>query len=408
MAPDIYETIQPELTPFEQAWVDLDREVRVLHYLQRVDVLSGIGDYGVLLLGLGDGKALDKPAAGIDSNGLPNGKGKNRLFYLRAFDRSRVRILELDRDPRSFRYGQPTMYLIKFSSNSETSREVESSLNEVKERKVHWTRIIHVADNRMSEEIFGLPRMEPVWNRLVDILKVAGGSAEMFWKGAFPGYSFEMMEDMGLVEFDKDSIREEFANYSNGLQRYMALEGVTAKPLPVQVADPESHIRTQILLISITLGVPARVLMGSEIGSLASAQDTKRWNERIARRQNDYVTPLLLRPFIDRLMALGVLPTAKYNVFWPDLNTPTELEKGAVAMKIAQTMSAYTTGAVARLMHPVDFMMKVLGCSNEEAEMYWKRAQELPKTSLLVQPEPPTPNTQVGGKARSKKSTVAT
>ena len=56
--PDIYEIEDPtEKTPFEVAWMRLSQSswINPLHYLHRVDVLSGIGRYGVLLIGTDDG-----------------------------------------------------------------------------------------------------------------------------------------------------------------------------------------------------------------------------------------------------------------------------------------------------------------------------------------------------------------
>ena len=47
-------------------------------------------------------------------------------------------------------------------------------------------------------------------------------------------------------------------------------------------------------------------------------------------RQEGYLTPFVIRPFVDRLIALGVLPTPEegYIVFWPDLGTQTGAGEG--------------------------------------------------------------------------------
>lgn len=406
--PEVYESVEHRSTEFEKAWKDLVDTKNFLWYLQQVDILSGIGSFGVLLLGIDDGQTLETPVKGIDlKTGLGNGKEKkSQLLYCRAFDERYVTIDKFEDDLTSPRYGMPVMYTIKFTDPS-TYATGETKTTTTIDKKVHWTRIIHVADNLISSEVIGVPRMKPVWNRLQDILKTAGGSAEMFWKGAFPGISFETLPDIAPGELDVESIKDEFAKYSNGLQRFLALNGVTAKSLPVQVADPTPHINMQIMLIAIRMGVPARVLMGSEVGALASAQDTKRWNERLAKRQNEYLTPRLVRLVVDRLMAIGVLPKVKmYIVEWPDMNVPTSIEKGTVAMKKTQAMSAYTSGGVSDLIAPEDYLIRVLELPTEEAKTIVKKAKEFKKQNggmPLGMPKTPQVNPETGGKPSSKK-----
>jgi hypothetical protein len=62
--PVIYDYEQPQESPFEQAWALLQEKHNILAYMERVDVLSGIGSYGVMLLGVSDGKELYEPIDG--------------------------------------------------------------------------------------------------------------------------------------------------------------------------------------------------------------------------------------------------------------------------------------------------------------------------------------------------------
>lgn len=407
--PDIFETMKSAESVFEKTWNKLAKKLNIYWYLQQVDILSGIGSYGVLFFGLDDGKAFSEPVAGVDlTTGERSEKATkaHKLLYLRAFDQRYIKIDELEKSVHSPRYGLPTMYTISFADPSATSEGTDAPQS--KDLKVHWTRLLHVADNLMSSELLGIPRMKPVWKRLLDIKKVAGGSAEMFWKGAFPGISFETMPDIGVGELDVESLRAEFTKYSNGLQRYLALNGVTAKPMPVQNVDPTAHINAQILLIAIRLGVPARVLMGSEVGSLASAQDTKRWNERLAKRQTEYLTPRVAEPCIQRLTAYGVLPAVEeLNILWPDMNVPTSLEKGTVAMKKTQAMAAYAGSAVSELIGPEDYLTRILEMTTEEAKIVVKNAEAFKKKNKgkpLGMQAAPAKNTEIGGKPSSKKA----
>lgn len=309
--PDIYETEDQEETEFEIALQELNERTHLLHFLARIDEMSGIGHFGVLLLGFDDGKPLNEAIGSVDkkTGDLVPGKAQHRLVFVRAFDESLVTVGGVEADIKSPRYGQPTLYNIQLMDPAlQTQLGATVPTQSV---VVHWSRVIHVADNRMSSEVYGVPRMQCVWNRLVDLRRLYGGSAEMFWKGAFPGYSFETNPDLTDATLDADAMREEFFRYSSGLQRYLALQGVAAKSLSPQVADPTNHVKTQLEAISIALEVPMRVFMGSERGELASSQDARAWNKRVMRRQNTYLTPMVIRPTIDRLIALGALPEPK-------------------------------------------------------------------------------------------------
>lgn len=360
MPPEVFENETSDKTEFEKIWDTVLKEKNLYHFLQRIDILSGVGHYGLLLMGISDGKELSEPVEGIDlKTGKATGKNKYELLYLKPFDESVVEIKEKEKDVSSPRYGFPVMYGIDFEGDDKSNQR----------KQVHWTRVLHIADNKFTSETLGTPRMKPVFNRLLDIRKIVAGSAEMFWKGGFPGYAFETQEGMADVELDTDALRDEFKEYSSGLQRYLALAGVNVKSLAPQVADPKGHLEMQIRFICITLGVPYRIFMGSEEAKLASAQDMKTWNKRVAKRQTEYVSPMVLRPFVDRLIAYGVLPEPKeYFVEWPDLNVPSEKDEAEVSKEKTEALAKYVGGNVDNLIPPKEFLMMVMKMSEEEAE----------------------------------------
>ena len=391
--PSIYETEDPDqVTEFESVWNELVDEKNLFHYLHRVDELSGVGRFGILLMGFNDGETLDQPIAGVNERGEATGEGSQNLelIYLRAFSERDVVIKNRETDPSNPRFGQPILYTVTFQESigpytsrdsNIVSRDKSTTTAVTVDREVHWTRVIHIADNRKTSEIYGTPRMKPVFNRLYDIRKVLSGSGEMFWKGAFPGYSFELspeaVEDGAVI--DSETLREEFENYSNGLQRYLALTGLSAKSLAPQVSDPKDHVNTQLRVIAITLGVPYRIFLGTEEAKLASVQDVVTWNKRINKRQDKYLTPLVIRPFVDRLIDLGVLPAPAeengYTVSWPDLNAPTDKDKADNAKIKAEALAKYLAGGVDTLIPPTEWLTIVMGMDQQEVDQIMKAAQ---------------------------------
>ena len=358
--PEVCENDDSKDTDFEKEWKELERKYHLFSYLYRLDVLSGIGRFGVLLIGVNDGKLLAEPIE--SSNGL-------ELIYLKVFSESVIEVKSKETDTKSPRYGLPVVYTIK-------TEAVDGELS-AEQTDLHWHRVIHVADNRAVSETFGTPRLKTTYNYVLDLKKTLGGSAEMFWKGGFPGIMFEVNKERteALTTKEKKSMREEFENYSNKLQRYMALVGVTAKSMTPQVADPSNHFAAQLKAIAITLGVPYRMFMGSEQAKLASTQDTKTWNRRIAKRQNDYLTPLVIRPIVDRFIELCILKEPKeYEVKWPSLEELDPKDASEIAKNKTESMVKYVMGGVEAIMPPSQFLVMILGFTDEEAEAILKEA----------------------------------
>lgn len=356
--PEIVEDEKNE-TSFEKKWKELDKKFHISDYLYRIDVLSGIGRFGVLLLGVNDGKKLSEP---LD-------KKNCELIYLKPLSEYVVTVKDKEKEATSPRFGLPTRYALK-------TEAVDGEMN-AGETEVHWTRVIHVADNRGVSETFGTPRLEPVYNYVLDLKKTLGGSAEMFWKGGFPGYAFEATPERTdpLTTEEKAALREEFLNFSNKLQRYIALVGVTAKSMTPQIADPQPQFSTQLKAMCVTLGVPYRVFMGTEESKLAGSQDDKRWNRRVSKRQNSYLTPRLVRPLVDRLIELGVLPEAGYEVKWPSLEELDPKEASEVAKNKTEAMTKYAAAGVEAVMGPRHFLTLVLGFTDDEADDITKEAE---------------------------------
>jgi uncharacterized protein len=391
--PDLYEDPDDNVTtPFEAAWKDLNRGGRVWHYLHRADRESGIGRYGTLLLGLDDTspedpEALSRPVAGFNDYGpLSRTVGRpaaRQLLYMTPLGEDNAVVSALDRNPGSPRFQWPLGYSVYFASYEEQDGQgptapstlwlpAGSQTKVVREStNVHWTRVLHLAENRRSNETYGDYRLGPVLNYLLDLQKVGGSSAEMFWKGGFPGWAFEGYPDLaGQTELDEDSVRDQLERYMQRLQRYLASTGGKWTLLAPQVADPTSHAMLQLLLISATLGIPMRILIGTEAAHLASTQDAGRWNFRVRERQVKYLEPMVIIPFVDRMVAFGVLPKPDkpLRVDWYDLNTMSDKDRADIALKKSQALMQYAASGCYLLIRPLDYLVTILGIDSDKAK----------------------------------------
>jgi len=359
--PLVSEDDQTETT-FVQAWEAMVDRLRVWSALSRADKLSGIGRYGVLLIGVRDGDDLAEPVA---QGSL---KRERDILYLRPFSEGQADISTWDDNTSSERYGLPVLYVIKL-------RDDKSA------QKVHWTRIVHLAENKLDSEVYGVPRLQRVYNRLDDLMKLVGGSAEATWLGMRPGTVLTNREGFTLPQDDdsKADREAEVKRYAHDPLRFLMMEGIEAKQIGAgEVSDVSGPFDTVLSLISAASGIPQRVLVGSAQGELAAAEyDAKQWAGEITFRQGNYAEPEILRPFINRMIWYGVLPAPAdgYDIgtletdgmrYWPALIVMTEAERAEIAQARANAAKALVDPATLALPITTEEQRELLGYPAEE------------------------------------------
>jgi len=365
--PEVYETEKikekGKETDFETAWNELIKTLPIYHYLNRIDRVAGIGRYGVLLLGFDDGRPYSSPV-----------QGAKELLFLQPYSENNAGIDTIITDRKDKRYGLPEYYKMKMGAGrNESGPKMTTTIEE----RVHWSRVIHVAENCAESDVYGTPRLECVYNRLQDVETISGGSAEMFWRGAFPGYAFEA--DTGTTVQSTDALDDEIEAYMHGLTRVLRLQGIKANALTPEVANPKNHIEIQLQLISGATGIPVRILTGSERGELASSQDQTNWEHKVDERRKSFAGPSILAPFIDRLIEFGVLPTPKedYIIQWPDIGALDAKEQAEVAKNKTEALAKYVTSGADAVIPPQMYLTTVLGYSDEEATAMLEAAMEI-------------------------------
>lgn len=281
-------------TEFVRAWGELSERLRAWSVLSRADRISGIGSYGGVIIGTalaeGEGSADPLEQAGADD-----------ILYLRPFWEGDVINIEWNKDRRSARYGLPERYKIRLAAGDSDS---ELGI-------YHWTRVLHIAENRDTSEVYGVPRLESCMIYLVDLLKYHGGGAEAAWLNMRKGLVIKPGEGYKLTP-DDDDFLDAIQEYADGMMRLIKVGYGNMDVMDVgqeNVPDISSNIGSALDLISSVTRIPKRILTGSAAGELASArEDTRQWAGHIAQRQETHAEPNILRPFIDRLIGIGALP----------------------------------------------------------------------------------------------------
>lgn len=323
-------------TEFTDAWkelttvdpADIADQKTIWHYLERADRISGIGRFGVLVVGVAGGEDDD-----FDQE-LPQGMdGIQDFRYLMAYDEGCVTVDKLVTDVTDRRFNQPEIYTIKVS-NSVDGVSTNTT-------KVHWSRVIHIAENLDSDEIYGAPRLEAIFNRRDDLEKILAGGAESAWKLMDKGIIISTKEGYELA--DDEVAKSELEAFIHGLTRVAELEGVDVNILGGEMVDPTGMFNVLISVISGMTGIPRRLLLGNEQGQLASTQDGRNWADVIASRQVNFAEPIILRPLISRLIYSGVLPppaSGGFQVNWPDTFKLSTLEQSETEANEAQALAA--------------------------------------------------------------------
>lgn len=327
---EVIESNTPEQTEFEKAFEAMERRLNLWAIFHRADILAGLGRYSIILLGTPGN--MEDPLTTIRPQDL---------MYLTPFAEEDAPIEKFDVDIKSPRFGLPVMYAVRRM----TPNAFRTSSAETIGRRVHYSRVIHVADGLLDDHVYGLPRLEKVWNLLDDLEKVTGGGAEAFWRRADQGLMFNL-DPMLQVQVDPatgkavelEAMREQIDNYEHGLARILTMRGVNAKPLGSDVADISTSVTALMGQISAGSEIPQRILMGSEAAKLASLTDSDAWDQRIADRRTEYAAPQIVIPFCQRMIMFKALPQPKsyIEVRWPEIKNLNESQRMDIALKAAQ------------------------------------------------------------------------
>jgi hypothetical protein len=355
---ELVEDENPEkTTAFEKTWDALNKRLNIWATFCRADILAGLGRYSIILIGAPG--ELNQPLTKLKPE---------QLMYLATFSEEDAQVNTWVQDSQDPRFGLPETYTIS---------RITPNPNFKVQRVVHWSRVIHIADGLLDDFVYGQPRLRRIWNDLDNLDKVVGGGSEAFWKRADQGMQVDIDPDVKFTPEDLTSLQTEIDEYVHNLRRIVRTRGVSMNPLGSDVANFAAPAAGVIEQISAATGIPQRILMGSERGELASTQDKLNWNDLISDRRQSFAEPMVVRPFVDRLVEFGVLPEPEeYDVRWPQVKFMTDAEKAAVATQWAGLNAA--TGETVVL--PTEIRDRVLELppftEEQLAEIEQKKAEQ--------------------------------
>lgn len=305
-------------TPFEAAWETFSKRVPAWSWFEKSDISAGMGKWAVVLIGAPGHLEDEMPRCTIE-----------QIVYLAVYeeDQAKIETEDIDYNTESPTFGQPKFYSVNLPAASGGSGF----------RKVHASRIIHVADNTTSNPLVGESRLLRCWNYLDDLDKMMGATGEATWQLANQGYQFDIDSDAQIDPEEEAGMRLQMDQFMHNQRRYMRTRKVKVNTFGSDVEDTSNNIDTCLSLIAGSARIPKRILLGSESGELASSQDKHNWDRRVMDRRESFCETVIVRPLVDRLIKYGALPEPKeYVVEWPEVADMTIVEKSAVALQWAQ------------------------------------------------------------------------
>jgi len=359
-------------TDFVLEWEKLIDRLDVWGVFKRLDKLATMHRFAVLLMGFSDVTTLADLASPVQA-----GESGLALTYIQPYGERSIFKIEHDLKPQSPRFNKPEYYTLiqrNVDAAGEGSQEVTM--------RVHHSRVIHVAQGELETNGEGLPAFLPIWNDLDDIVKIDGGAAEAFWRNAAEDVIVELNDSVNFPDdAAKAKFRSEIEDRVHRLVRSIIVKNATTRIERGQQIDPTGAFSVKAKKIAGQTGIPQRILFGSEAAQLASEQDESNWASTIAERQLNYAAPKIVRPFINKMVEVAIIPPNKNTYHlgdydptsgqwsWPSIEQMSEKEEADIADK-----------RITALQKAVDVVMTVPDAlTMGEARGYGGLTAELPK-----------------------------
>jgi hypothetical protein len=314
-------------TPWETEVSKLFKSLKLWRKLKLVDEYQRIGEYGAIAIQVsGTAQQADwqAPLARIQVRNIAK---------LIPLYQEQLKPVEWDNDISSPRFGQPVMYQLDQSDIGE-DREQD---NRTKSVHIHWSRVIIFAEGADSDSIYGRPALKRGFNDLVTMEKLIGAGGEGFWKSAAMKtvYSNTSKDAPPLTQDEIDGMDEAIRDFVEGLDQHLMLGGLDPKVLSVAMGDPQNPFMIALQSFSASVGVAAKLLVGSQEGRLASDQDGIFTLSNMQSRRESWCTQMM-ESVIDWLALHGVIEQKEYTVEWDDLLNPSDSDRLDLAARMSK------------------------------------------------------------------------
>lgn len=314
-----------------------------------------IGRYSALLIQFKDGREWHLP---VDRTLVGQLKEQSIVKLIPAWE-SQVKPGNFDTDTMSETYGQP----VSFNFNEQPVGD-DGTYGPVRGVTVHPERIIILSEGSEDENMLsGVPFLRAGYNKLLDLEKVSGGSAEGFLKNASRQLSIafdsasemeninRMAKEAGYKDLG-EAMNDKMTKMNRGTDAALVMQSGQASVLSVAAADPAPTWTVTANEFAASIQCPFTIQFGQQTGRLASDEDKTDWAKRCNGRRWGFMSAVVTA-ILERFWTLGAIEppaSGEVTLAWSDLLAPSEKEKIANMQAMAdvaqKTQQAFGTAAI--------------------------------------------------------------
>jgi hypothetical protein len=319
--PRIKQPAADKETPWEKKAGAVLRAINGWQKLRDFDRRNLVGRYAALIYRMADSQPLSAPLVTAA-----------KLADLVPVFENQIKVTKWDEEKTSERYGQPLTF--QYRARRVGGTDTQGQPDEWQD--VHYSRVQILAEGSVGDMFEGVPLLKAGFNNLVDLEKISGGSAESFLKNSARTVVFEYDPQSspqaipGKDGAPGQSVREAHESQTKRLNRNqdasIVMQGGKASTLQTTISDPEGPGTFAANLFAASVRIPFTILFGQQTGRLASDEDKADFGARCASRQANALTPML-EEFVRRMQAAGVIDAGDFEIEWPPVNAPSDLDK---------------------------------------------------------------------------------
>ncbi len=307
-------------TPWETAVKLALAKIHAFKKLKDLDRRNLIGRYAAIIYRVRDGKA---PRELLQ-------RGAELVDLVPVFE-DQIRVTDWNSDKDSEDFGQPTMFQYRTQQRSGDRQGKPEEWADV-----HPSRVQILAEGAVGDFFDGVPLLEAGFNKLVDLEKIEGGSAESYLKNSARTIVFQYDaggKPLAIAGPDGEQVtsvkyaHEEQAKALNRNQdASIVMQGGKADTLQTVTSDPKGAWEVAANAFAASVRIPFTILYGQQTGRLASDEDKADFAARCLDRQTNELTPML-EEFVRRMQAAGIFAAGSFEIEWPTLNAPSDEDK---------------------------------------------------------------------------------
>lgn len=319
-SPRIKSPASDDETPWEKKVKDALAKILAFKKFKDLDRRNLIGHYAAIIYRVRDGKNLREPLQ----------RGSELVDLVPVFE-DQIKVTGWNSDTNSEDYGQPTMFQFRTQS-----RGGDTQGKPVEWADVHPSRVQILAEGAVGDFFDGVPLLEAGFNKLVDLEKIEGGSAEGYLKNSArtivfkydPGGMPQAIPgpDGKPVESVKDAHEQQAKALNRNQDASIVMQGGEATTLQTTTSDPKGAWEVAANAFAASVRIPFTIIYGQQTGRLASDEDKTDFAARCLDRQTNELTPML-QEFVRRMQAAGIFEAGEFEIEWPTLNAPSDEDK---------------------------------------------------------------------------------